>query len=220
MTLSPKFIQGELVRKTQELVGYRLYNFPPPNAFPAVFKSNAFEGSSTPSPRMPYIAIDFLTTLNPFYQEKFEGRFLDENDQEVYGILETKIMQFVIKVYGSGEDDTISIASELSSRLKMNKNRNWFIQFEVGLYGMTNPTPSSIRLNDEYRDVTSFTVSFSYVERYIDNELDNYAIEQVNIDTYNPDNGSVYDLPYPAGLDHFPDDPAPMQVETGDLPQS
>lgn len=212
MVLSPKMIQGELVRKISSLVGSRIYNYP--DGTPAVFKSSSFNSKTPPSPKMPYVAVDYLTTLNPFHQEKYEG-WLVKDGVEYYGILETKIMQFVIKVYGSADDDTINIASEISSRLKMSKHRDWFRQFEVGLYSLSNPTPSNILISNEYRDVTSLTVSLSYVERYLDSEPDDYVITEVNINTYNPDNE-----PTPAGLEHYQDDPEPLKVETGDLPQS
>jgi len=206
--ISYKNIQGELVERIRKLVGYRLYQYVTPDGnSPAVFKSNAFYGKKTPSSKMPYIAVDFLQTVNPFHQELFEGWIEDE-----WVIAETKIMQFTIRVYGSGEDDTLSIASELSSRLKMTKNRDYFKHtHQVGLYNISNPTGTSVRIGDEYRDLASFTISFSYIEKIVDNE-DNYEISQVHLDTENPFNPPT---DTPAGLYRGIDDSDPLGVDTG-----
>jgi len=204
---SPKQIQGELVKRIKQLVGNRLYQYP--NGEAAVVKSNAFE-KSAPSPKMPYIAVDFLQTITPYYDTKFEGW---KNDTD-YSIIETKIMQFIIRVYGSGEDDTLSIASELATRMKMTNNNDYFdLNFNVQIYNVTNPVTSSIRTTDEYRDIATFNMSFAYAEEYIEQEDDYYKILSVNIDT-----SENKDPDGKAGLYDGIDDPDPLQIETGDLP--
>lgn len=208
MSISPKFVQGKLVTKVQELVKGKIWEYP--NGIPAVFKSNAFYGKTPPSPEMPYIAIDFFQTLNPFQDVKFEG-WISETE---YAVLETKIMQFTITVYGSGEDDTLQIASELSTKLKASYNRDYFIQFETGLYSITNPVTSSTRLSDQYRDVSSFTIGLSYVDRVID-EVGGGSITSVNIDTdlhKDPDGKG--------GLYRGFDDNDPLDIQTGDMPEN
>lgn len=207
--ISTKVIQGELVERIQQLVGYRLYQYNTPQGDrPAVFQSNAFYGKKTPSSKMPYIAVDFLQIMNPFHRELYEG-YRDEND---WLIAETKIMQFTIRVYGSGEHDTLSIASELSSRLKMGRNRDYFKkEHDVGLYSVSNPTSTSQMIGDEFRDMSSFSISFSYIEEVVDNE-DAYEITRVDIDTLNPFNPKT---PTPAGLYEGVDDESPLPVDTG-----
>lgn len=179
--ISYKTIQGELVERTSKLVGSRLYKYTTPEGErPAVFQSNAFYGKKVPSAKMPYIAVDFLQIQNPFHHELYEG-WKDEK----WVLAETKIMQFTIRVYGSGEHDTLSISSELASKLKMGKNRDYFkTEFGVGFYDITNPRATSLRIGDEYRDMSSFTISFSYIEEIVDEE-DNYEISSVVIDTEN-----------------------------------
>lgn len=171
MSLSPKFIQGKLVTKVQELVKGKIWEYE--DGTPAVFKSNAFRNKTPPSPEMPYIEIDFMQTLVPFNDILSEG-WMDGEDfgetGDVYVTLQSKIMQFNIKVYGSGDDDTLEIASDLSLKFKSSYHRDYFYQYEVGVYSISNPITSSLRLTNQYRDVASFTLSLSYVDRVIDLE--------------------------------------------------
>lgn len=208
MSISPKNIQGKLVTKVQELVKGEIWEYS--NGNPAVFKSNAFNNKTPPSPKMPYISIDFAQTQVPFLDVKYEGWLSDTE----YGVLESKIMQFVITVYGSGGDDTLHISSSLATRLKASYNRDYFHQLEVGLYNVTNPVTSNLRLSDQYRDVSSFTLSLSYVDRVIDT-VGGGCITSVNIDTetYKDEEGE-------GGLYKGLDDTSPIPIQTGDIPEN
>lgn len=215
MSLSPKFIQGKLIFKIAELAKGSIWEYP--SGQPAVFESKAFTGKTPPSPKMPYIAVDILPTLVPFNDLKYEG-WVDGAEfgstEEVYVTLQSKVMQFSVTVYGSEDDDTSQIASDISLKLKSSYHRQYFLQYEVGLYSISNPVTSDLRLTDQYRDATTFTISLSYTDRVID-EIGGGSITSVNIDTdlhKDPDGlGGLY-----RGLG----DDNPIPIQTGDIPEN
>lgn len=227
MSISPKSIQGKLVKKIQGLVKGKIWEYP--DGTPAVLKANSFRGSSPPSPKTPFISVDFLQTLNPFLTPLFEGWVnaselgldVPEGVEDVFMLIETKVMQFTVTAYGSGQDDTLQIISELSSRLKMSHNRDYFKEFEVNFYDSTKPTPANIRLGDEYQDSTTFTISFSYAERVFDLDGSGYfTVVNINTDSFKDSRGfgGIYKS-NPNTLEN-PSEEIPLPMVTGDMPPS
>ena len=225
MSISPKYIQGKLVTKLQDLAKGKIWEYP--NGTPAVLKANAFNSKTPPSPKMPFITVDFLQTLNPFLTPLFEGWVsatemgveVDEGVEDVFMLIETKVMQFTVTAYGSGQDDTLQIISEISSRLKMSHHRDYFKQYEVNFYDSTKPIPASLRLSDEYQDATTFTISFSYADRVFDLDGSGY-FTTVNIDTDAVKDekgfGGIYKT-NPKILEN-PSEEIPLPIQTGDIP--
>lgn len=208
MAISNVTVQERLIKNISMAVGSKIWNYNQgtPEAQPAVFKEKVFSGSTPPSPRYPFISVDILQTLTPYQLNQFEG-FVDDT----FVVQQLRVIQFSVKVHGDGMIDINQIADELRLKLKAQYYIADMNEIGAGYYKVTNAIKTDSRLTDQYMEVSQFNVSYSVTDfTKITPEEGGYAIEQIEIDTVNNK-----DPEGRAGLYDFPDDPDPLQIETG-----
>jgi hypothetical protein len=209
LAINARDIQKELVKLTGDLVGSLIYNYP--SGQEAVFLSGAFNSKTPPSPKYPYIAIDSGTPVTP-YQHKLKEGWIEDPDADItlgYYVQQTRVLPYTITVYGDGNIDLISISNELALRLKRSKNIEYMKEFEAFYYQITNPLRTSILVSDEYKEIVTFTVSYTVTDFVVDIEGDG-IISKVEVDTevHKDEDGR-------AGLYDAPDDTTPLHIQTG-----